>query len=314
MAVPNLNQEALAALRLSLIPHVGPQMHARLIAHFGSAAQVLAAPLSVLREVDGVGSSLAAAIARSDEQDVEAEIIRCRENGIEIIPLDSDKYPKYLREIYDPPPILYSRGTTLPQDALSIAIVGTRHATSYGKTQAARLASSLARSGLTIISGMARGIDAAAHYGALEAGGRTVAVLPGGITNVYPREHQALAFDITQQGALLSESPCQHPISRGSFPRRNRIITGLSLGVIVVEAGERSGALVSARTPWNKGVRYLPSRAPWTVAFLEVVTVCSAMVPNSWKLPGTCSRNLAPSLRRLPWNPVSSSTTRPNYR
>jgi DNA processing protein len=243
-----LSDEAIASLRLSLVPNVGPQLHHRLMAYFGSANEVISAPPSALREVPSVGATLAGEIARAvDTINVQTELDRCREHQIQIIPFDDDSYPRNLREIPDPPPILYVQGDLREEDMLSIAIVGTRHATPYGKRQANRLASSLSRAGMTIISGLARGIDSEAHRGAIESDGRTLAVLPGGLTHVYPSENKELAFDISHQGALISESPSMTPISRGSFPRRNRIVTGMSLGVIVVEAGDRSGALLSAR-------------------------------------------------------------------
>ena len=252
--VASLDSEARAALLLSLVPKVGPQIAGVLLQHFGSATSVVDAPPSELRMVPGVGPTLANEIARSTTTiDIEAEIARCREQHIDIIPLSDERYPKNLREIPDPPQILYVQGSIVPSDMLSISIVGTRHATPYGRKIAGRLASSLTRAGLTVISGMARGIDAAAHRGCLEAGGRTLAVLPAGLTNIYPSEHRELAFDISKSGALISESPSTAPISRGTFPRRNRIVTGLSLGVIVIEAADRSGALISARHAAEQG-------------------------------------------------------------
>lgn len=242
-----LCDESISALRLSLVTNVGPRLFGELVRHFGSATAVLAAAPSAIREVPGIGSQLATAIARAnDVVDVQTEIDRCAEMGIRLIPRGHAEYPNHLDTIPDPPSILYVQGELLEHDTLSIAIVGTRHATAYGKRQATRLASSLARAGLTIVSGLARGIDSAAHHGALEAGGRTLAVLPAGLNNIYPSENKELAFDISQNGALITESPSTTAISRGAFPRRNRIVTGLSLGVIVIEAADRSGALLSA--------------------------------------------------------------------
>ncbi len=249
-----LDEGSRAALRLSLIPNVGPVVTRSLLNHFQSPSAVLGAAASELRRVPGVGSTLAHAIACATQTiDIDAELKRCQENQIQVIPRSAEEYPQSLSNICDPPSILYCVGSLEPRDMLAIAIVGTRHATSYGKRMARRLASGLARAGLTIVSGLARGIDIEAHLGALEVGGRTIAVLPAGLTHIYPLEHKEIAFDISHQGALVSESPSLVPVSRGAFPRRNRIITGLSLGTVVIEAADRSGALVSARHAMEQG-------------------------------------------------------------
>ncbi len=248
MSTDTNSNELGAALCLSLVPGVGPRMRARLVEHFGTPERVLAAAPSQLREVQGVGPTLARSVASAwDTVDVETELERCRKHDIEIVTFEGSTYPRALREIYDPPSVLYMHGKLLPRDNLAIAIVGTRHATTYGKRTAERLASSLARAGMTIVSGLARGIDAAAHRGALNAGGRTIGILGSGLMNLYPPEHKELAFDISSHGAVVSELPSLQATSPGAFPRRNRIITGLSLGVIVVQAAEASGALISAR-------------------------------------------------------------------
>lgn len=246
--------ELAAALRLALVPGVGPRMRRRLLERFGTPQAVLAAAPSELRAIEGVGPKLARAITTATEQiDAEAEIELCRRRGVDIL-VDSDHhYPGVLREIHDPPAVLFVRGTLLPQDALAVAIVGTRHATQYGLRQAGRLAGSLARAGLVVISGLARGIDAAAHRGALDAGGRTIAVLGSGVLHIYPPEHEKLAAEVMEHGALVGESPPRAAPQGGMFPQRNRIISGLSLGVIVVEAGDRSGALITARHAMEQG-------------------------------------------------------------
>lgn len=249
-----LDDPLAASLCLSLVKGVGPLVLQTLLETFGSPADVLRAAPSQLRQVPGVGAKLATTIADAvARNEVVAEIQRCRQHEIRILTQDDAGYPEALQNIYDPPHTLFCQGELLPQDALAVAIVGTRHATHYGKRQAHRLAGSLTRAGITIVSGLARGIDAEAHRAALEAGGRTLAVFAGGLLNVYPVDHRELAFDVAQSGALLSEFPCEWPISRGSFPRRNRLITGLSQGVIVIEAGERSGALTSARHAMEQG-------------------------------------------------------------
>lgn len=243
-----------ATLRLALVPGVGPVTRRALLERFGSSAAVLDAAPSDLRSVPGVGPKLVAKIvAACETSDAAAELELCRAQGITILTDADSDYPRLLREIYDPPAVLFVHGDLRPDDALAVAIVGTRHATQYGRLQAERLAGGLARAGLTIVSGLARGIDAAAHRGALDAGGRTLAVLGGGVLNIYPPEHRELAEQIRPAGALVSENPPRYHPQSGMFPQRNRVITGLSLGVIVVEAAERSGALISARHAMEQG-------------------------------------------------------------
>jgi DNA processing protein len=241
-------------IRLSMVEGVGPRLRKALLEEFGTAAAVLSAAPSELRTVPGVGPKITQRIAVAREEiNVQAELELCQQKGIQLITEDSESYPRSLREIHDPPGVLYVRGELLPQDALAVAIVGSRHATQYGLAQAERLAASLARAGLTIISGLARGIDAAAHRGALAAGGRTLAVLGSGVLNIYPPEHKELALEVIHAGALISESPPHGAPFSGAFPQRNRIITGMSTGVIVVEAAISSGALISARHAMEQG-------------------------------------------------------------
>ena len=241
-------------LRLALVPGVGPRIRQLLLERFGSARAVLGAAPGDLREVRGVGPKLVRKIvAAGEEIDAEGEIALCREHDVAILTEADVGYPRVLREIPDPPGVLFVRGELKGDDALAIAMVGTRHATPYGLRQAERLAGSLGRAGLTVVSGLARGIDAAAHRGALGAGGRTIAVLASGVLNVYPPEHAKLAEEVMARGALVSESPPKFEPLGGSFPQRNRLISGLSLGVIVVEAPERSGALITARHAMEQG-------------------------------------------------------------
>ena len=262
------HDELVDTLRLSLIPGVGPRIRKALLERFGTSRAVLAAAPSELAEVYGVGPKLTHNIVAADHEiDVEAEIALCREHGIDILTEAHAAYPRVLREIHDPPGVLFVRGTLKPDDALAVGIVGTRHGTQYGLRQAERLSGGLARAGLTIISGLARGIDAAAHRGALAAGGRTIAVLASGVKNIYPPEHDQLAEEIVASGgALVSESPPHGEPLAGMFPQRNRLISGLSLGVIVVEAAERSGALITARHAMEQGARCLPCPATSTAA------------------------------------------------
>lgn len=251
---PMEDPQRIAALRLSMVSGVGPRIRQVLLEHFATAQEVLAAAPSQLREVPGVGPKLSAAITRATREiDVESEIALCRRHGIGLLASSDADYPPSLAEIPDPPGVLYVRGQLTPRDALAVAIVGSRHATQYGLAQAERLASSLARAGLTIVSGLARGIDAAAHRGALAAGGRTVAVLGSGVLNIYPPEHNKLAAEVAAGGALVSENSLLSEPFSGSFLQRNRLISGLSLGVIVVEASTHSGALITVRHALEQG-------------------------------------------------------------
>ncbi len=251
---PPSEEELIDLLRLELIPGVGPRTRKALLERFGTPRAVLQAAPSQLREVPGIGPKMIEKLmAARCMVDVEAELACCRANGIEILTERHAAYPRLLREIPDPPGALFVRGKLLPRDGLAVAIVGTRHATQYGLRQAGLLAASLARSGLTIVSGLARGIDAAAHRGALEAGGRTIAVLASGVLNVYPPEHTQLASEVVASGALVSEQSSHCEPAGGMFPQRNRLISGLALGVIVVEAGLRSGALITARHAVEQG-------------------------------------------------------------
>jgi DNA processing protein len=249
-----VSDELRDTLRLALVSGVGPRTRRELIERFGSPAAVLGAAPSDLRGVFGVGPKLCRRIcAAGDEIDAEAEIALCREHGVRILTDSDASYPRMLREIHDPPGVLFVRGDIKPDDALAIGIVGTRHATQYGLQQAERLAGSLARAGLTVVSGLARGVDAAAHRGALAAGGRTLAVLGSGVLNIYPPEHDKLADEVCEHGALISEAPPRAAPMAGVFPQRNRIISGLSLGALIVEAGDRSGALITARLANEQG-------------------------------------------------------------
>ncbi|MBO8127597.1 MAG: DNA-protecting protein DprA [Peptococcaceae bacterium] len=173
--------------------------------------------------------------------------------GIDFICYDDDVYPQMLKHIYDPPVVLFYKGSFCAGDDIAVAIVGSRKATYYGKTVAEKLAGDLARNGVTVVSGMARGIDTAAHKGALAAGGRTIAVLGTGLDNVYPRENTKLMEEIAAAGLVLTEFPPESPGEPWHFPLRNRIISGLSRGIIVVEAAARSGALITASLALEQG-------------------------------------------------------------
>lgn len=234
---------------LSTVDGVGALTTERLVEFFGSATNVLNASVDELSRVQKVGPTLARKIAQARSGfDVDALIQFCRDNEIAVLSLRDSRYPERLRHIDNPPRILYVRGKLAEEDRYAIAIVGTRHATPYGRTQATRLARELVDAGFTVVSGLALGIDGCAHRAAIDARGRTIAVLGGGVANIFPSEHVDLAGRIVAgSGALISE---YHPLTsplRGNFPARNRIISGLSLGTIVVESGVKSGSLITAR-------------------------------------------------------------------
>jgi DNA processing protein len=234
-------------VRLNLAPNVGPVTFARLLEAFGEPERIVTASAGELMQVQGVGRATADAIRSVSDEQVDAEFAQAAEFGASIIAFGEDAYPEGLRNIPDPPLVLYVRGELIEADALAVAMVGVRSASLYGRKQAGRLSSGLASFGFTIVSGMARGIDTACHEGALRAGGRTIAVLGTGLGEIYPPENAELCMRIAQTGAVVSELPMHMPPAAGNFPRRNRIVSGLSLGVVVVEAGTRSGALITAR-------------------------------------------------------------------
>ncbi|HYO23405.1 MAG TPA: DNA-processing protein DprA [Lacipirellulaceae bacterium] len=243
-----------AAMLLALTPDVGPILRTRLLECFGDAASVLSASEADLQRVQGVGPKVSRRIIHArHEVQLEAQLALVEEHGLSVLLPSRADYPRMLAEIHDPPGVLFVRGAIEPGDAIAVGIVGTRRATHYGKQTAERLAAGLARTGVTIVSGLARGIDAAAHRGALAAGGRTIAVLASGVLNVFPPEHEKLALEVAAHGAVVSEAAPTMPPLAGMFPQRNRIISGLSMGVVVIEAADRSGALITARHAMEQG-------------------------------------------------------------
>ncbi len=230
---------------------VGPVLLERLVERFGSLTDILAASRNDLMTVDMIGSGVADAIKTSSLAEAEKEVEFARSAGVEILP--PAEFPPGLKVIDGPPIVLYVKGTVRDEDAVAVALVGSRRCTVYGKNQAERLAYGLAERGMTIVSGMARGVDSFAHNGALKAGGRTIAVLGNGLSNVYPAENRKLCERIADSGAVVSEFPMRTNPVPGNFPRRNRIISGLSLGVVVVEAAEASGSLITARLAGEQG-------------------------------------------------------------
>ncbi len=243
-----------AYVALNLMEKVGPVTVRSLVQSLGSAAAIFEASKQDLLAVKGVGENLAASIhqqcRRIDWQD---EQERAAARGIRIISRVDPEYPEALSRIYDPPLALYVRGTLHEGDKHAMAIVGTRRGTHYGRETAKRMASGLAQAGYTIVSGLARGMDTMAHEGALEVKGRTLAVLGSGMDHLFPACNAGLADRIAAQGAVLSEFPLARQPDRTTFPMRNRIVSGLSKGIVVVEAGRRSGALITADAALEQG-------------------------------------------------------------
>lgn len=228
--------------------------HGRTLAQrFGSLSAAWMATPNALQHAELPPKILSALLATREALDLDAALQAVERAGAWLLPLDDPRYPPLLREIPDPPPLLYVKGTLTEADYRALAVVGTRMATDYGRTMTQRLVEPLARAGMTIVSGLALGIDSAAHRAALHAGGRTIAVLPCGIDRLYPQENGDLAKAIAASGALISEWPLGVAAERWHFPPRNRIVSGLSLGVLVVEAGAKSGALITAHQALEQG-------------------------------------------------------------
>jgi DNA processing protein len=241
-------------LALALVPNLGPRLTAALLAAFGSAAAVRQATATQLRGVPHIGDKTAAEFtAALRSVDVDGELELADKYGVTPVPLGFPGYPPQLAEVATAPPVLYVRGAWAEADASAVAIVGSRACTPYGKRVAAEIARGLARAGVTVVSGLARGIDGAAHRGALEAGGRTIAVLAGGLCRIYPPEHTDLAAEVAAAGALMTETSMAQSPQPGMFPARNRIISGLSRGVVVVEANVGSGALHTVNHALEQG-------------------------------------------------------------
>ncbi|MBW1740650.1 MAG: DNA-protecting protein DprA [Deltaproteobacteria bacterium] len=240
-------------LALKTVPGVGNRLFLHLIQHFGDPKKVFSASIEQLVQVEGVNARLASVIqGYKIPGKVQEDLSLAEKNGIRIITFSDPSYPTLLRHISDPPPVLYVYGT-LQADSLNIAVVGSRNATTYGRTITERLSGDLVQRGFTVVSGMARGIDAAAHKGALAARGKTIAVLGCGLDTIYPAENKRLFHQIAESGAVISEFPCLTPPEAHNFPVRNRIISGLALGTVIVEATQKSGSLITARLAAEQG-------------------------------------------------------------
>lgn len=241
-------------LALTLVPGVGVRTFHRLIQRFGSPDRVFTARRSHLEQVPGLQKGSIEAIRSLEvRKTAEREMTRLRSLGIHLIQWDTEEYPAYLANISDPPPLLYLKGTLSQEDERAVAVVGSRQASPYGLSACKKLCRELAWQGWTVVSGMARGIDSAAHRGALDGGGRTLAVWGTGLDVVYPRENRQLSRQIASSGGVVSEFPLGTPPEPGNFPARNRLISGLALGVVVVEATAKSGSLITARMALEQG-------------------------------------------------------------
>lgn len=244
----DLDDETRDLLALSLVPGLGPRLTSALLARFGSAAAIRKASAGALRAVPHIGAKLSENfVSAMAVANVDAECRLLEKHNVDLLRLGTPDYPQRLAQLPDAPHLLFIRGDIRQADQRAIAIVGSRGMTTYGQRTTDRLATGLARAGFTIISGLARGVDGVAHRAALNAGGRTIAVLAGGLARIYPPEHAQLADEVAEMGAVISETAMQLDPQAGMFPARNRLISGLSLGIIVVEANDRSGALITAR-------------------------------------------------------------------
>lgn len=255
------SREALVAL--NMIEHVGPVRVRQLLEHFGEAAKILGASKHQLLHVRGIGEETAESIATWEKSvDLKAELKRISDAGCEIVVQTDAHYPELLREIYDPPIVLYVKGKLTAKDKNSVAMVGSRMTTHYGIEVARKLAYQLAYVGVTVVSGGARGIDTASHQGALSAKGRTVCVLGTGINIVFPPENNELFERIATNGAVITQYPFNRKADKQSFAIRNRIVAGMTLGTVVVEANLTSGALITANfaTEYGRQIFAVPGR------------------------------------------------------
>jgi DNA processing protein len=237
----------------NLIKGIGAVRMQNLVAYFGDLESAWNADLASLMEA-GLGAKLAERVVGAGRQmDLDQVWAKIEAQGINILTWADEEYPARLREIDQPPPVLYIRGEYLQDDLFAVAIVGTRKVTPYGRQVTEELASFLAANGITVVSGLARGVDAIAHQTALKVGGRTMAILGSGVDRIYPPEHRGLAEQMMERGAVISDYAVGTPPDASNFPPRNRIISGLSLAVVVVEAAETSGALITAEFAAEQG-------------------------------------------------------------
>lgn len=294
------DREQDALIALSLVPGLGPTLTRRCMEAIGPPQALLTATVSDLADVRGIGRKKAPQIRceldkRLGGQDIDEEKRLIEACGAKLLASTDAAFPRSLRHIPDVPPLLYVRGELQEEDTLALAVVGSRRCTHYGRQEADRLAFMSAQAGLCIVSGGAMGIDVAAHRAALRSRGRTVAVLGSGLARPYPREHAGLFDQISDgQGAVVSELPMTTPPIAENFPRRNRIISGLALGVLVVEAAQRSGALLTARLAaeeQGREVMAVPGRVD-----SKTSVGCHKMIREGW---ATLVTNMADILDAL---------------
>ena len=280
-----LSNETISLIHLNMIQGVGLKTVQRLRDVFGSAERALQATPDALEKVDQLSPAMCDLLKRKPIQyPIERELELINEYGCQVVTLYDDAYPQWLKEIDTPPLVLYIRGELTPEDSLSISIVGSRDAKDYGRKVSYRLSYQLAQHGLTVVSGLAKGVDASAHRGALESGGRTIAVMGSGLSFIYPATNSDLAEKIMESGALISEFPMEVKPKPRNFPRRNRVISGLTLGTVVVEASNRSGALITARLASEQGREVFA--VPGEI-FSELSTGTHKLINNGAKLINT---------------------------
>jgi len=242
-----------ALICLNMVCDIGSIRLKKLLDFFGKPQNILGASEESLQRVSGIGPSIAYNIKHLEKDKLDKELTLAKKHNVEIVCLADEGYPENLKNITDPPIVLYLRGEILPLDKLGVAVVGSRNASLYGLSCAREFSRQLSEYGFTIVSGLARGIDTYAHRSALEAGGRTIAVIGSGFGHIYPQENNDLAEKISCSGAVISEFSFDTKPLKQNFPRRNRVISGLSLGVLVVEASRNSGALITADFALEQG-------------------------------------------------------------
>jgi DNA processing protein len=298
-----------ALLSFTMTEGIGRVIYSRLVDHFGSIEEAASAPIEQVARIKGIGKKLSARIAsiRSGEWP-DRELDDARKQDVRIVAHFDPEFPAPLRDVPDAPLLLYIKGDYTDSDLAAVAIVGSRKCTHYGKSQATRFARDLTRLGITIVSGLARGIDTAAHWSAIKAGGRTLAVLGTGLSRIYPPENFELAGQVTRHGCLLSEFNLRTSPNATNFPRRNRIVSALSTGVVVMEAPKKSGALNTAQWAAEQGrdVFVLPANVDSAASEGSLRLLADGAGPAV--SPDDVFKRLAPRLRATVPTPTNSPT------